>query len=217
MRTCWRTFYSDYVIQLWSCEQSYIPHWSSITHFFCTSSNTVPTGHWQPTTHWVMHTTGPGSLHVGGHAVPQVVNTCPSMGHDSKVRERWYHPHTNTNHSLGRHFTTGGQGALTHCTSCSEHVSFDAHPPLSRSHDGWQNASPVGWNTSHLEPVGHSKLSQGLTNSNSQCNILCQAVTMVTRTSNQCASNQSSICTYAVMTSLSDHMICTYMPCIMTS
>jgi len=53
------------------------------------------------------------------------------------------------------HFTTGGQGALTHVTFSSEHVSLSAHPPLSRSHDGSQNASPVGLNTLHWKPVGH--------------------------------------------------------------
>ena len=53
------------------------------------------------------------------------------------------------------HSTTGGQGALTHCTVSSEHVSLAEHPPLSRSHDGSQNASPVGSNTLHLDPVGH--------------------------------------------------------------
>lgn len=148
---------------MWSTD---IPHWSRLTHFCSTSSSTVPAGHWQPTTHWAVHTTGPGSLQVGGHAVPHVVNTWPSIGHDSTVRESDNDYQMNDSHSLGWHFTTGGQGALTHWTSCSEHVSFDAHPPLSRSHDGSQNASPVGWNTLHVEPVGHSKFSHGSTISN---------------------------------------------------
>ena len=45
---------------------------------------------------------------------------------------------------LGVHLTMGGHGALTHCTSSSEHFSLAEHPPLSRSQDGSQNASPVG-------------------------------------------------------------------------
>ena len=63
----------------------YIPvaHWFGFTHFFCTSSSTVPMGHWQPTTHCFVQTTGPGFLHVGGHAVPHLVNTCPLMVHFS--------------------------------------------------------------------------------------------------------------------------------------
>jgi hypothetical protein len=50
------------------------------------------------------------------------------------------------------HFTTGGQGARTHCTTCKEQLSLAEHPPLSMSQDGTQKASPVGSNTSHREP-----------------------------------------------------------------
>ena len=56
-------------------------HWVCFTHLLCTSSSTVPLGHWQPTTHCSVQITGPGFLQVGGHAVPHVVNTCPLIGH----------------------------------------------------------------------------------------------------------------------------------------
>ena len=59
------------------------------------------------------------------------------------------------------HLTMGGHGALTHTTSSSEQVWPAEHPPLSRSHDGLQNVSPVGSYTSHLDPVGHSFSAQG--------------------------------------------------------
>jgi len=62
---------------------------------------------------------------------------------------------------LGMHFTTGGQGALGHFTVCSEHFWLVEHPPLSRSHDGSQYASPVDSETLHREPVGHSCVSHG--------------------------------------------------------
>lgn len=55
----------------------------------------------------------------------------------------------------------GGQGALTHCTSFSVHCSLSEHPPLSKSHDGSQNASPVGLYTLHREPVRHLTVLQG--------------------------------------------------------
>ena len=55
----------------------------------------------------------------------------------------------------------GGQGALTHCTSSSEHFSLAEHPPLFRSQDGSQNASPVGLKILHCEPVRHLTVLQG--------------------------------------------------------
>ncbi len=51
------------------------------THFPAVSSSSVPRGHWQPTTHWSVQNTGPGSAQVGGQAVPHSVNTWPLMGH----------------------------------------------------------------------------------------------------------------------------------------
>jgi len=50
-------------------------HWLALTHFFCTSSSTVPLGHWHPVTHRSVQKGGCGLLHVGGHAVPHSVNT----------------------------------------------------------------------------------------------------------------------------------------------
>lgn len=55
----------------------------------------------------------------------------------------------------------GGQGALTHCTLFNEHISLAEQPPLARSQDGSQKASPVGLNTLHLEPVRHLTVLQG--------------------------------------------------------
>ena len=65
---------------------------------------------------------------------------------------------------VGVHCTAGGQGALTHVTLTSEHISPSEHPPLSRSHDGSQNGLPVGSYTLHWEPVGHLKPVQGSVN-----------------------------------------------------
>ena len=53
---------------------------------------------------------------------------------------------------LGLQFTIGGQGALTHCTVSSSHVSSLWHPPLSNLQDGSQNASPVPSSTLQVEP-----------------------------------------------------------------
>ena len=49
----------------------------------------------------------------------------------------------------GEQFTSGGQGGFRHRRNCSEHTSSASHPPLSKSHDGSQYASPVGLYTSH--------------------------------------------------------------------
>ena len=56
--------------------------------------------------------------------------------------------------ALHWHSTSGGHGALRHVTFFSEHVSLSSHPPLSKSHDGSQNVSPVGWYTLHCDPLG---------------------------------------------------------------
>jgi len=60
---------------------AFLLHWSTLTHLFCTSSSTVSLGHWHPTTHCRVQTPGCGLLHVGGHAVLQLLNTWPSIGH----------------------------------------------------------------------------------------------------------------------------------------
>ena len=63
---------------------------------------------------------------------------------------------------LGLQFTSGGQGALTHCTVSSSQISSLWHPPLSNSQDGSQNASPVPSSTLQVEPRGHETPIQGL-------------------------------------------------------
>ena len=60
-------------------------HWSLVTHLFCSSSSTVPWGHWQPITHCSVHTPGSGLLQVSGHAVPQSVNSWPLISHAKKL------------------------------------------------------------------------------------------------------------------------------------
>ena len=60
------------------------------------------------------------------------------------------------------HSTTGGHGAPAHVTFLSEHVSLSAHPPLSRSHDGSQNGSPVGSYILHCDPLGQSVMLQAV-------------------------------------------------------
>jgi len=64
-----------------ACMQVILLHLLGLTHLFCTSSSTVPLGHWHPITYGSVQISGGGSLHVGGHAVPHSVNTWPSIGH----------------------------------------------------------------------------------------------------------------------------------------
>lgn len=62
-------------------------HSLALTHLCCSSSRTVPEGHWHPCTHCRVQKSGCGLLHTGGHDVPHVVYTWPSIVH-STIRER---------------------------------------------------------------------------------------------------------------------------------
>ena len=57
--------------------------------------------------------------------------------------------------------TQGCTGGYAQAGSARKQSWSSSHPPLSISHDGSQNASPVSWNTLHADPVGHTLVSHG--------------------------------------------------------